>query len=74
MVGRYRSKPGVNGFEFIRKVMEIKQVKVFFMSALQIDDIQFRTELPFVGIDEFIQKPVSKYVIVNQQMLKYQGS
>jgi hypothetical protein len=56
------------------KVKEIKQVKVFFMSAFQIDDIQFRTELPFVGINEFIQKPVSKYIIVNQQMLKYQGS
>jgi hypothetical protein len=31
-------------YEFIRKVKEIKpKVKVFFMSALLIDDIQFRT-------------------------------
>ena len=28
------------------------------MSAFEIDYTQFRTELPFIDIDEFIQKPI----------------
>jgi hypothetical protein len=28
------------------------------MSAFDIGYIQFRTELPFVEIDEFVQKPI----------------
>ncbi|MFZ0510871.1 MAG: response regulator [Candidatus Nitrosopolaris sp.] len=52
--------PVMNGYQFIKKVKEIKpQVKVFFISAFDIDDIEFRTELPFVKVDEFIQKPIS---------------
>ncbi|MFY9794572.1 MAG: response regulator [Candidatus Nitrosopolaris sp.] len=52
--------PGMNGYEFIKKVKEIKpQVKVFFMTAFSINDIEFRRILPFVKIDEFIEKPVS---------------
>jgi len=51
--------PGMNGFEFIKKVKEIKpEVKVFFMTAFELDDIEFKRVLPSVKIDEFIQKPV----------------
>jgi DNA-binding NtrC family response regulator len=52
--------PGMNGYEFIKKVKEIKpEVKVFFMTALEIDDIEFRRVLPSINIDEFIDKPIS---------------
>ena len=51
--------PVINGYEFIRKVKEIKPlVKVFLMTAFKIDDIEFRKELPFVIVDEIIQKPI----------------
>ena len=49
----------MNGYQFIKKVKEIKpQVKVFFISVFEIDDIEFRRELPFVKVDEFIKKPI----------------
>ena len=52
--------PQMNGFEFIKKVKAIKpEVKVFFMTAFEINDIEFRRVLPSTRIDEFIQKPVS---------------
>ena len=52
--------PQMNGFEFIKKIKEIKpEVKVFFMTAFEINDIEFRRVLPSTRIDEFIQKPVS---------------
>jgi DNA-binding NtrC family response regulator len=51
--------PQMNGFEFIKKVKEIKpKVKVFFMTAFEINDIEFRRVLPSTRIDEFIQKPI----------------
>lgn len=51
--------PVMNGYQFIKKVKEIKpQVKVFFISAFEIDDIEFRRELPLVKVDEFIKKPI----------------
>jgi len=35
--------PGMNGYEFIKKVKEIKpQVKVFFITAFSINDVEFR--------------------------------
>ena len=41
--------PVINGYEFIKKVRDIKPlVKVFLMTAFKIDDIEFRKELPFV--------------------------
>lgn len=50
----------MNGYEFIKKVKEIKpEVKVFFMTAFEIDDIEFRSILPYIKVDEFIKKPVS---------------
>ena len=52
--------PEINGYEFIKRVKEIKpDVKVFFMTAFEINDIEFRRLLPSVKIDEFIQKPIS---------------
>ena len=49
----------MNRFEFIKKVKEIKpKVKVFFMTAFEINDIEFRRVLPSTRIDEFIQKPI----------------
>jgi response regulator RpfG family c-di-GMP phosphodiesterase len=51
--------PQMNGFEFINKVKEIKpEVKVFFMTTFEINDIEFRRVLPSMKIDEFIQKPI----------------
>jgi response regulator RpfG family c-di-GMP phosphodiesterase len=51
--------PEINGYEFIKKVKDIKPlVKVFLMTAFRIDDIEFRRELPFVKVDEIIQKPI----------------
>jgi response regulator RpfG family c-di-GMP phosphodiesterase len=50
----------MNGYEFIKTIKEIKpEVKVFFMTAFEINDIEFRSVLPYIKIDEFIQKPVS---------------
>lgn len=52
--------PVMNGYEFIRRVKEMKpRVKVFIISAFEIDDIEFKRELPFVKVDEIIQKPIS---------------
>jgi DNA-binding NtrC family response regulator len=52
--------PKINGYELIKRVKEIKpEVKVFFMTAFEINDIEFRRLLPSVIIDEFIQKPVT---------------
>jgi FixJ family two-component response regulator len=34
-------------------------VKVFFITAFEIDDVELRSVLPYIKIDEFIQKPVS---------------
>ena len=51
--------PVMNGYQFIKEVKKIKpQVKVFFISAFEINDIELRTELPFVKVDEFIKKPI----------------
>lgn len=45
----------MDGYQFIKQVKEIRpQVKVFFMSAFEVN----QTELPFVDIDEFIKKPI----------------
>lgn len=52
--------PVMNGYEFIKRVKDIKpEVKVFFMTAFEIDNIDFRRFLPSIRIDEFIGKPIS---------------
>ena len=50
--------PNMNGFEFIKKVKELKPtVKVFFMTAFEINPDEWSNLLPSVKIDEFIEKP-----------------
>ncbi len=52
--------PQMNGFEFIKKVKEVKPtVKVFFMTAFEIPDIEFSNQFPSIIVDKFIQKPVT---------------
>ncbi len=52
--------PRLNGYEFVKKVKEIRpEIKVFLMTAFEIDDEEFRRILPSVKIEEFIQKPIS---------------
>ena len=52
--------PQMNGYEFIKAVKKIKpKVKVFFMTAFEINDLEFSRVLPDIKIDEFITKPVS---------------
>ena len=52
--------PVINGYDFIKKVKEMRpQVKVFLMTAFKIDDIEFRRELPLFKVDEIIHKPIS---------------
>jgi two-component SAPR family response regulator len=52
--------PQMNGFEFVKKVRAIKpEVKVFLMTAFEINDADFSRVLPSTRIDEFIQKPIS---------------
>jgi DNA-binding NtrC family response regulator len=51
--------PSMNGFEFVKKVKQIKpEVNVFLTTAFEINDAEFRRELPSVKIDEFIRKPI----------------
>jgi DNA-binding NtrC family response regulator len=51
--------PVINGYEFIKKIKDIKPfVKVFLMTAFRIDDIEYRRELQEVKVDEIIQKPI----------------
>src|SRR5215469_10117042 len=51
--------PLMDGYEFIKRVREIKHdVKVIFMSAYLSDDVQFRTQ-SLVKVDEYIEKPIS---------------
>jgi response regulator RpfG family c-di-GMP phosphodiesterase len=52
--------PQMNGYEFTKNIKKIKpEVKIFLMTAFEIDDKEFRRLLQSVKIDEFIQKPIS---------------
>ena len=52
--------PGMNGFEFVKKVKEIRPgIKVFLMTAFEINNAEFKNALPNVEIEGLIQKPVS---------------
>ena len=52
--------PQMNGYEFIKEVKKVKpKVKVFFITAFEINDLEFSRVLPDIKIDEFITKPVS---------------
>lgn len=73
--------PIMNGYEFVRRVKEIKlEAKVFLMTAFEIDKAEFRKLLKSVKIDEFIPKPISfkelarivSYYILTQEKPRYQ--
>ena len=52
--------PGMNGYEFIRKLKERNpKVKVVLMSAFEINDKEFQNVLPDIKVDAFLQKPFS---------------
>lgn len=52
--------PQMNGYEFIKEVKKVKpKVKVFFITAFEINDLEFSRVLPDIKIDEFITKPIS---------------
>jgi CheY-like chemotaxis protein len=52
--------PGMNGYEFIRKVKESNpKVKVVLMSAFEINDKEFYNVLSDIKVDGFLQKPFS---------------
>ncbi|MFL6413648.1 MAG: response regulator [Nitrososphaeraceae archaeon] len=52
--------PGMNGFEFVRKVREISPaIKVLLMSAFEVNSTELSIGLGGTKIDGFIQKPIS---------------
>ena len=52
--------PGMDGFEFVRKLNEINSTtKVLLMSAFEINSAELSTALGSVHINGFIQKPIS---------------
>ena len=56
--------PTMNGYEFVKKVKVMKpEVKIFLMTAFEINDQEFSRALPSIKIDEFIQKPVSVAIL-----------
>ena len=59
--------PGMNGFEFISRVKELRpDIKVILMTAFEINDIKHSKLLPAgISIDEYIQKPISTQVLVS---------
>jgi DNA-binding response OmpR family regulator len=59
--------PGMNGFEFISRVKEVRpDIKVILMTAFDINDIKHSKLLPAgIRIDEYIQKPISTQVLVS---------
>jgi CheY-like chemotaxis protein len=64
--------PGMNGFEFVRKIREINTaVKVLLMSAFEINSTELSAGLGKAKIDGLIQKPVSLHelnAIVQKQL------
>src|ERR687887_2206647 len=52
--------PGMNGFEFVRKIREISPaIKVLLMSAFEINSTELSAGLGEAKIEGFIQKPIS---------------
>ena len=46
--------PLIDGYQFTKRVKEVKSdVKVFFMSAFLTDNIQYRTGLSLIKVDEY---------------------
>jgi CheY-like chemotaxis protein len=52
--------PGMNGFEFVRKIREINPaIKALLMSAFEVNSTELAAGLGSTKIDGFIQKPIS---------------
>src|SRR5919206_2580686 len=52
--------PGMNGFEFVRKVREIiPTIKVLLMSAFEVNSTELSEDLRENKIQAFIQKPIA---------------
>jgi DNA-binding NtrC family response regulator len=52
--------PGMNGFEFLTKVKEIKSdIMIFLMTAFEVSDMQSSVAMSSLKINEFIVKPFS---------------
>ena len=52
--------PGINGFEFVRKIREIwPAVKILLMSAFEINGTELSAGLAENKIQGFIQKPIA---------------
>jgi DNA-binding response OmpR family regulator len=52
--------PGMNGFEFVKKIREINTaVKVLLMSAFEVNSTELSAGLGEAKIDGLIQKPVA---------------
>ena len=52
--------PGMNGFEFVRKVREISPaINVLLMSAFEVNSTELSIGLGGAKIEGFIQKPIS---------------
>ena len=50
--------PGMNGYEFIKKVKRIKpECRTILMSAFDTNNVEFSKVLPGITIDTFLQKP-----------------
>ncbi len=64
--------PGMNGFEFVRNIREIKpEVKVLLMTAFDISTNIVSEELLSTKINGFIQKPVSSKELNNMIQKHY---
>ena len=63
--------PGMNGFEFVRNIREIKpDVKILLMTAFDINTTIFSEELLATKVNGFIQKPISLKRL-NNEIKKY---
>jgi CheY-like chemotaxis protein len=52
--------PGMNGFEFIRRIRQINPtIKALLMSAFEFNNNERFTALGSIIVDDFVQKPVS---------------
>lgn len=52
--------PGMNGFEFVRKIRKISPaIKVLLMSAFDVNNTELSIGLGGAKIEGFIQKPIS---------------
>jgi DNA-binding NtrC family response regulator len=64
--------PGMNGYEFIKKVKGIKpECEIILMSAFDINNVEFPKVLPDIKINSFLQKPFSIRKLKDLIMEKY---